>query len=163
MPLKNTQLQDACDALLGDIYQQLETLQEKYKTENMVEDLGTDEKGNPLTRTVQRGKYFQLPETHSITPKDNVTTTPDVGDKTPTDQSETYTDFGLVLPAKMPCSISISPYQSPIGWGIELKTKKKNKKKKKKKKKNTKNNNKKINNIKHKNKILGGGGLFRRE
>jgi len=123
MPLKNTQLQDACDALLGDIYQQLETLQEKYKTENMVEDLGTDEKGNPLTRTVQRGKYFQLPETHSITPKDNVTTTPDVGDKTPTDQSETYTDFGLVLPAKMPCSISISPYQSPIGWGFELRAK----------------------------------------
>jgi len=107
MPLKNTQLQDACDALLGDIYQQLETLQEKYKTENMVE----------------RGKYFQLPETHSITPKDNVTTTPDVGDKTPTDQSETYTDFGLVLPAKMPCSISISPYQSPIGWGFELRAK----------------------------------------
>ena len=118
MPLNNIQLQTDCNNLLTDLYNQLLTLQEKYKTEDVVEDLGTDDAGKPITRISQRGKYFQLLKTHTITPKDNVTAAPDVGDKTPTDQIETYTDFGLVLPAKMPMSISVSPYESPIGWGF---------------------------------------------
>ena len=123
MPLKNTQLQNNCDALLDTIYQQLLTLQETYKTEDVTEDLGTDDEGNPITRTYTRDKFFQLLETHTVTPQDNITTAEDVDGKTPTDQSETYADFGLVLPAKMPMSISISPYQSPIGWGFELRAK----------------------------------------
>ena len=113
MPLKNTQLETDCNALLDDIYGQLLTLQEKYKTEDVVEDL----------RTYKRDKFFQLLETHTVIPADNVTVAEDVDGKTPTDQTEDYTDFGLVLPATMPCSISVSPYQSPIGWGFELRAK----------------------------------------
>ena len=120
MPLKNTQLEADCNTLLDTTYQQLLTLQEKYKTEDVAEDLGTDDKGKPITRIRQRSKYFQLLETHTVTPKDNIAAAPDVGSKTPTDQSETYTDFGLVLPAKMPCSISVSPYENDRGWGFEL-------------------------------------------
>jgi len=41
--MKNTQLQTDCDALLNNIYQQLLTLQEKYKTEDVIKDLGTDD------------------------------------------------------------------------------------------------------------------------
>src|SRR3989304_10446422 len=120
MPLKNTQLQDSCDALLNDIYQQVLTLQEGYKSEDETENLGTDDARKPITRTYKRDKYFQLLETHSVIPADGITVAEDVGDKTPTDQTETYTDFGLVLPTKMPMSISVSPYQSPIGCGFEL-------------------------------------------
>ena|SRR3990167_7145925 len=123
MPLKNTQLQTACDAMLDNIYNQLLTLQEKYKTEDVTENLGLDDAGKPLTRIYQRDKYFQLLETHTITPADNITVAEDVDGKTPTDQTEDYTDFGLVLPAKMPMSISVSPYESPIGWGFELRAK----------------------------------------
>ena len=121
--MNNIQLETDCNTLLDSIYQQLLTLQEKYKTEDVVEDLGIDDEGNPITRTYKRDKHFQLLETHTTIPADNITAAPDVGNKTPTDQSETYTDFGLILPAKMPCSISISPYQSPIGWGFELRAK----------------------------------------
>lgn len=120
MPLSNTQLQTNCDTLLNNIYQQLLTLQEKYKTEDVTERKGTDNAGNSLTRTYKRNKYFQLLLSHSVVPSDGTTAAEDVGGKTPTDQSETYSDFGLILPAKMPCSISISPYQSPAGWGFEL-------------------------------------------
>ena len=123
MPLKNTQLETDCDVLLDNLYQQLLTLQEKYKTEDVTEDLGIDDEGNPLTRIYKRNKFFQLLETHTTIPADNITTAEDVDGKTPTDQSETYADFGLVLPAKMPMSISISPYESPIGWGFELRAK----------------------------------------
>jgi len=123
MPLTNTQLETDCDALLDDIYQQLLTLQDKYKDEDVIEDLGIDDEGNPITRTYKHDKYFQLLETHTTTPADNIIAAPDVDNNTPTDQSETYTDFGLVLPAKMPMSISVSPYQSPKGWGFELRAK----------------------------------------
>ena len=123
MPLKNTQLETDCDVLLDNLYQQLLTLQEKYKTEDVTEDLGIDDEGNPLTRIYKRNKFFQLLETHTVTPADNITVAEDIDGKTPTDQSEDYTDFGLVLPAKMPMSISISPYESPIGWGFELRAK----------------------------------------
>ena len=123
MPLKNTQLQTDCDTLLDDIFEQIKIKQPIYKDENVTEDLGTDEQGNPITRTYTRDKFFQLLETHTVIPADNVTVAEDVDGKTPTDQSENYTDFGLVLPAKMPCSISESPYQSPIGWGLELRAK----------------------------------------
>ena len=118
MSLKNVPLQTDCDKVLDDIYSQLLTLQDKYKDEDIIKDLGVDD--NPITKIYQRGKYFQLLDTHSVIPKDNVTTVPDVENKTPTDQRETYTDFGLVLPAKMPCSISISPYQDNRGWGFNL-------------------------------------------
>src|SRR3990167_3705213 len=121
--MNNIQLQTVSKALLDDIYNQLLSLQEKYKTEEVTEDLGIDEQGDPITRTYTRDKFFQLLETHTEIPADNVTVAEDVDGKTPTDQSETYTAFGLVLPAKMPCSISVSPYQSPIGWGFELRGK----------------------------------------
>jgi len=121
--MNNIQLQTVSNALLDDIYNQLLSLQEKYKTEEVTEDLGIDEQGDPITRTYTRDKFFQLLETHTEIPADNVTVAEDVDGKTPTDQSETYTAFGLVLPAKMPCSISVSPYQSPIGWGFELRGK----------------------------------------
>jgi len=123
MPLNNTQLETDCNALLDDLYAQLLTLQEKYKTEDVVEDLGIDDEGNPITRTYKRDKYFQLLESHTVIPADNVIVAEDVDGKTPTDQTEDYTDFGLVLPAKMPMSISVSPYESPNGWGFELRAK----------------------------------------
>ena len=121
--MTNKTLETNCNNLLTDLYQQLIPLQEKYKTEDVVEDLGTDDEGNPLTRTYKRDKFFQLLETHTAIPADGVAVAPDVGNKKPMDQKETYTDFGLVLPAKMPCSISESPYQSPVGWGFELRAK----------------------------------------
>ena len=111
----NTLLQINCDLVITDLYTQLLTLQEKYKTEDIKEDLGD---GN--TRMYKRNKYFQMLESHSIVPKDNVETAPDVGNKTPTDQSETYTDFGLALNLIMPLSVRIDVYEDDNGWGFTL-------------------------------------------
>lgn len=119
----NTILQTICDTYLNDILNQIIILQENYKTGEVIEDLGTDERGNPITRTYTRDKYFQLLETHSVIPADGVTKAEDVDGKTPTDQKENYADFGLDLGVKQPCSISISPYEGPNGWGFELRAK----------------------------------------
>ena len=45
--MTNKTLETNCNNLLTDLYQQLIPLQEKYKTEDVVEDLGTDDEGNP--------------------------------------------------------------------------------------------------------------------
>src|SRR3990167_8056605 len=116
----NKTLETACNNLLTDLYNQLIILQPKYKDEELSEDI-FDDKGSKIgTKNYIRKKYFQLLETHSVIPADGITVTEDVNGKTPTDQKETYTDFGLVLPAKMPCSISVSPYEDNRGWGFEL-------------------------------------------
>lgn len=118
--MENKTLENSCNEMMDSIFSQLVSLQDKYKDEDVVEDLGVDEKGNPITRKNKRNKYFQLLETHAATPKDGLEVAEDVDGKTPTDQKETYTDFGLVLPEKMPLSVSVSPYQDDKGWGWTL-------------------------------------------
>ena len=117
----NKTLQTTCDTFLAAIFEQAKVLQESYRTEDVIEDLGLDEKGNSVTRTYQRNKYFQLIASHSAVPADGVWTAPDlVADSKPTDQSETLKMQGVEIPALAPCAIGISPYQSPVGWGFEL-------------------------------------------
>ena len=117
----NKDIQTTCDIFLASIFEQAKVLQESYRTEDVVEDLGLDEVGNPVTRTYQRGKYFQLITSHSVIPADGVETAPDLAaDSKPTDQVETLATQKVSIPALAPCAISISPYQSPKGWGFTL-------------------------------------------
>lgn len=118
--MNNKTLETTCDIVMMDLYEQLVTLQNEYKDEDVVEDLGLGMDGKPQTRTYKRKKYFQMLETHSIIPADGATATPDIGDKKPTDQSEKLSDFGLILPAKMPLSVSVEPYEDDNGWGWTL-------------------------------------------
>ena len=115
----NKTLQTTCDTFLADVFEQVKTLQEKYKTEVVTENM-TDLQGKPTIKTYTRDKYFQLLETHSTIPADGITKAETVDGKKPTDQEEDYTNFGLVLGLKQPCSLSISPYESPVGWGFQI-------------------------------------------
>lgn len=114
----NKTLQITCDIFLASIFEQAKVLQESYRTEAVIEVVSVDP---PVTRTYMRNKYFQLIASHSVIPADGVWAAPDlVADSKPTDQSETLKMQGVEIPALAPCAISISPYQSPIGWGFEL-------------------------------------------
>ena len=65
----NKTLQTTCDTFLADVFEQVKTLQEKYKTEVVTENM-TDLQGKPTIKTYTRDKYFQLLETHSTIPAD---------------------------------------------------------------------------------------------
>ena len=118
MPLKNLDLQTQCDTFLAAIFEQAKVLQESYRTEAVIEVVSVDP---PVTRTYMRNKYFQLVASHSAVPADGLWTAPDlVADSKPTDQIETLKTQKVEIPALAPCAISISPYQSPVGWGFEL-------------------------------------------
>ena len=121
MSLQNQQLQQTCDGFLTNIFERVKILQEQYRTDDVIKNMGSDGKGNPITRTYQRGKYFQLLGTHSVIPADGVATAPDLAAAIrPSDQTESLASLGFEIPATMPCAFSVIPYQSSVGWGFTL-------------------------------------------
>ena len=64
-------------------------------------------------------RYCQVLPTHDVIPADGVATAPNVTRK-PTYQAESLFDFGLVLAAVLPYSLSIDVYDGPTGKGYVI-------------------------------------------
>jgi len=95
MPL-TAGLKSQVDDLFDDIDRQMTSLQDSYFSAN--------------------GKYWQGIETPTTVPSDGVSKTTDKTKK-PTDQFEDWSDFGVTIPAKLECSISVDVYDGPNGKG----------------------------------------------
>ncbi len=92
-------LQSTIDNLITNVLSQLATLQPGYLS--------------------SKARYWQGLPTHTIIPADGLATAPNLLSK-PTYQAETWLTFGLILPALMECSLSVSQYSGPSGKGYVL-------------------------------------------
>lgn len=92
-------LQTTIDNLIANVITQLATLQPAYRS--------------------GRNRYWQGTRTHTIPPSDGIPTAPNRNAK-PTDQTETWQTFGIVLPAAMEACLTVSAYQGRAGHGYVI-------------------------------------------
>lgn len=65
------------------------------------------------------GRYWQGLLTHDEIPVDGAATAANMSRK-PTDQEESWTDFGITLPANLEAAIQVDTYSSPAGDGYTV-------------------------------------------
>jgi hypothetical protein len=89
----------AIDSLITNLATQLATLQPPYLSAH--------------------GRYWQGARTHSIIPLEGVPTAPNLLAK-PTDQTESWLTFGIVLPALTEAALTVEIYNGPSGHGYVI-------------------------------------------
>jgi hypothetical protein len=87
------------DTLITNLANQLATLQPAY--------------------LASKARYWQGASTHSIIPIEGVPTAPNLLAK-PTDQTESWLTFGIVLPALTEAALSVEIYNGPSGHGYVI-------------------------------------------
>ena len=91
-----TDLETRLDALLDDTAAQVAAVQENYRS--------------------IKGRYWQGARTHTATPSDGAKIATDPTRK-PSDQTETWTSFGIELPAQTEAALSVHVYETRAGHG----------------------------------------------
>ena len=91
-----TDLETKLDTLLDDTAAQVAAVQENYRS--------------------IKGHFWQGARTHTATPADGAKTPPDPTRK-PTDQTDSWTSFGIELPAQTEAALSVDVYETRSGHG----------------------------------------------
>jgi hypothetical protein len=87
------------DSLMTNLANQLATLQPAY--------------------LASKGRYWQGAPTHAIIPIEGVPTAPNPLTK-PTDQTESWLAFGIILPALTEAALTVEIYNGPSGHGYVI-------------------------------------------
>lgn len=99
-------LEAKCDTILLDLVTILATKQSNYRDKV----IGDGDNAKP------RNKYWQGIRIPATLPSDGNKLAPDKTLK-PSDQSETWEDEAITLPASMECSVAVDIYDGPNGLG----------------------------------------------
>lgn len=85
----------------------------------LLSDLSTFVQTRQATYLAGHGRYWQGVRTPLVVPADGATATVDLT-RRPTDQTETWGDFGVTFPGPIPVSVQIDVYNGPGGHGYTV-------------------------------------------